>query len=65
MVQFCKLGKEQGMYPTGQLLAVLGNTPMFRYQYEQVKGFINSIRQQYNVFHPLTKFELFLGGSLW
>lgn len=32
MTQFCKLGANQGMYSANRL-AILGNTPMLRFQY--------------------------------
>lgn len=51
------------MYPASQLLAILGNTPILRHhQYEQIKGLINFIRQECNIFRPLTKFEMCLEG---
>lgn len=43
-------------------LSMVGNTPRIRFQYEQIKVLIYSIKKQYNVFCPLTKFECFLRG---
>lgn len=55
-----KLGFSRGVIIEDQVIMKIGRFPGQRYQYMQVRHFLNELLTMTDVFHPLTAFERFL-----